>query len=121
MKTVDPKMQQYPDDTDARRKTAADTFQSARQIKTALNMQAREETIRRRMREAGLRGFVAAQKPYLTKHQRRRRHNADELWFPITREWKCLGEERDFGDALYESIPRRLEAALHVDGAFARY
>ncbi|KAH7954900.1 hypothetical protein HPB49_022682 [Dermacentor silvarum] len=73
-------MQQDPDDTDARRNhllivaaAIADPFQSAHQIKTALNLQASEETIRRHMREAGLRGFVAAQKPHLTERQNHRR------------------------------------------------
>ncbi|XP_070389482.1 uncharacterized protein [Dermacentor albipictus] len=47
--------------------------------------------------------------------------SADELWLAITREWKRLGERRDFVDALYESIPRRVQAALRVDGAFGRY
>ncbi|KAH7973725.1 hypothetical protein HPB49_004405 [Dermacentor silvarum] len=52
----------------------ADPFQSTRQIKTALKLQANTETIRRRMREAGLRGFVTAQKPHLTERPKSRRH-----------------------------------------------
>lgn len=47
--------------------------------------------------------------------------SADELWLAITREWKRLGEKKDFVEALYESMPRRLQAAVHVDGAFTRY
>ncbi|KAH7948893.1 hypothetical protein HPB49_002929 [Dermacentor silvarum] len=67
----------------------AHPFQSARQIKTGLNLEASEETIRRRMREAGLRGFVAAQKPHLTERQKRRRREfAREYERCTTEEWK---------------------------------
>ncbi|KAH7959432.1 hypothetical protein HPB49_011129 [Dermacentor silvarum] len=51
----------------------ADPFQSSRPIKTALNLQISEETNRRRMRKAGLRGFVAAPKPHITERKKRRR------------------------------------------------
>lgn len=63
-----------------------DPFQSAGQIKAALNLQASEETIRRRMREAGLRGFVAAQKPHLTDRQKAQRLQFSREYEHWTRE-----------------------------------
>ncbi|KAH7947704.1 hypothetical protein HPB52_015220 [Rhipicephalus sanguineus] len=230
----------------------ADPFQSAQQIKTALDLQVGVETIRRRLREAGLHGFIAAQKPHLTERQRRQRlefarahehwtvedweevifsdestfcsrwdqelhvwrpykcrydpgyisevhssgrcavnvwgavskdglgplvrlsrsftagayceildshllpyaldgpfkdgcfwfqqdlspvhtaravrnlleerdASADELWFAIAGEWQRLGEKKDFIESLYESLPRRMQAAIRVDGACTRY
>lgn len=46
---------------------------------------------------------------------------ADELWLAITGEWQRLGEKEDFIKALYESLPRRMQAAINVNGACTRY
>ncbi|KAG0421743.1 hypothetical protein HPB47_002403 [Ixodes persulcatus] len=51
----------------------ADPFQSAQELRDALDLDVSLATIRRRLREAGLHGCVAAQKPYLTDRQRRQR------------------------------------------------
>ncbi|KAG0442909.1 hypothetical protein HPB47_015490 [Ixodes persulcatus] len=51
----------------------ADPFVSAKDIRSELNLNISCSTIRRRLREAGLKNCVAAQKPHLTERQRRPR------------------------------------------------
>ncbi|KAH7949429.1 hypothetical protein HPB49_009726 [Dermacentor silvarum] len=98
MKMTDSKMQHDRDDTDARRNTP--TFSLLLQPLPILFRAPHQIKIALNLQASA---------------------SADELWLAIKREWKRLGERRDFVDALYESIPRRLRAALRVDGAFARY
>lgn len=67
----------------------ADLFQSSQQIKTVLELQVSEETIRRRLQEAGLNGFIAARIPHLTERQKRQRLDfarVHEHW--VAEEWK---------------------------------
>lgn len=51
----------------------ADPFLSAKEIKNELGLHMSCDTIRRRLKEAGLRNCVAAQKPFLTENQRAQR------------------------------------------------
>lgn len=67
----------------------ADPFLSAKEIRQELSLNVSCETIRRRLKEAGLGSCVAAQKPHLTDRQRLERlefARAVEQW--TTDEWK---------------------------------
>lgn len=66
-----------------------DPFLNAREIRDALDLSCCSETIRSRLREAGLMNCVAAQKPHLTTKQREERLNfarAFEQW--TAEEWR---------------------------------
>lgn len=47
-----------------------DPFQSAKEIREALQLNVSAKTVQRRLHEAGVRSCVAAQKPHLTEKQR---------------------------------------------------
>lgn len=60
-----------------------DPFQSAREFRDVLNLNVSLSTIRNRLKDAGLNGCVAAQKPYLTAKQKEQRlafARAHEQW-----------------------------------------
>lgn len=66
-------------------------FLTARQIADELPINASTETIRRRLKEAGLKSCVAAQKPHLKEDQRRQRLDfamAHEHW--TLEEWSTV-------------------------------
>lgn len=51
----------------------ADPFLNAQEIKRELGLHVSCDTIRKRLKEAGLRNCIASQKPFLTERQRRQR------------------------------------------------
>ncbi|KAH6948867.1 hypothetical protein HPB50_026618 [Hyalomma asiaticum] len=51
----------------------ADPFLNAKEIKQELGLHMSSDTVRRRLKEAGLQNCAAAQKPFLTDNQRRQR------------------------------------------------
>lgn len=46
---------------------------------------------------------------------------SDELWEAIKREWKHLQDDKAFIEALYVSLPKRMEAVIQAGGAMTRY
>lgn len=47
--------------------------------------------------------------------------NDDELWEMIRREWDELGANHDFIEALFDSMPRRVENLINVQGGPTKY
>ncbi|KAH6924680.1 hypothetical protein HPB50_021821 [Hyalomma asiaticum] len=46
---------------------------------------------------------------------------ADELWEAMQEEWKRIQEDTAFIEALYRSLPERMEAVIQAGGAMTRY
>ncbi|KAM7310536.1 hypothetical protein ISCGN_007444 [Ixodes scapularis] len=68
-----------------------DPFQNANSVRTALELDVSDTTVRRRLREAGMQSRVAAQKPLLTpsnKTVRLKFANDYRSW--TVNEWKCV-------------------------------
>ncbi|KAH6939830.1 hypothetical protein HPB50_021875 [Hyalomma asiaticum] len=46
---------------------------------------------------------------------------ADELWEAMQEEWKRIEEDTSFIEALYRSLPERMEAVIQAGGAMNCY